>query len=62
MIRIPQPLPSSLSIAFWLVGSLWLVAIVAYIFNAPRAIVYAAFIFGALSGVAEWLAFGGPDR
>lgn len=55
--RLPQSqLPVSLSIAFWLVASLWLIAILAHVFDAPREIVYAAFALGLMSGAAEWLA------
>lgn len=51
----PSGLPASLSIALWLVASLWIVAIVAHALDAPHEIVYAAFVFGLLSGIAEWL-------
>jgi hypothetical protein len=43
-------------------ASLWLIAIVAHAFDAPREIVYAAFIIGLLGGVAEWLALRGDNR
>lgn len=52
----PSRFPASLSIALWLVASLWIVAIVAHALDAPREVVYAAFAFGLLSGIAEWLA------
>jgi hypothetical protein len=55
-------LPASLSIAFWLVGSIWLVAIVAHILDAPHQIVYAALAFGVIAGVIEWLAVRGSKR
>jgi hypothetical protein len=55
-------LPPSLSIALWIVGSIWLVAIVAHIFDAPHEIVYAALAFGLLAGVAEWLAIKGSKH
>jgi hypothetical protein len=48
-------LPVSLSIAFWLAGSIWLVAILADIFDAPHEIVYAALAYGLTAGVVEWL-------
>ncbi len=65
MTRVPRPklsgpklsqsrLPVSLSIALWLVGSLWAVAIAAHVFDAPREIVHAAFAFGLLAGLVEW--------
>ena len=55
-------LPASLSIAFWLVGSIWLVAILADAFDAPGEIVYATFIVGLLTGLAEWLAITHGDK
>jgi len=48
-------LPASLSIALWLVGSLWLLAILGHIFDAPHEIVYAALAFGLIAGLVEWL-------
>jgi len=55
--RLPAPrLPTSLSIALWLVGSIWLVALLAHVFDAPHEIVFATLIFGVFSGVVEWLA------
>jgi hypothetical protein len=56
MARFRTSLPPSLSIALWLVGSIWLVALVAHVFDAPREIVFAALAFGLFSGLAEWLA------
>ncbi len=55
MTKLRHSLPASLSIAFWLVGTIWLVAIVAHVFDAPHEIVTAAFIFGVLSGLVEWV-------
>jgi hypothetical protein len=49
-------LPSSLSIALWVVGATWAVAIVAHVFDAPHEIIYAALAFGVVAGAAEWLA------
>jgi len=49
-------LPPSLSVALWLVGSIWLVALLAHLFDAPREIVFAALAFGLFSGLAECLA------
>ena len=50
-------LPTSLSIAIWLVGSIWLVAIIGYLVGASREIVYAAFVVGIFAGLVEWVAF-----
>jgi hypothetical protein len=55
-------LPVSLSIALWLVGSLWAVAILAHVFDAPHEIVHAAFAFGLFAGVLEWLAWRRSDK
>lgn len=55
-------LPASLSIALWLVSSLWLVAIIAYVLDAPSELVWGAFIFGLVTGLIEWLAFRGNKR
>ena len=55
-------LPASLSIALWLVGSIWLIAILARFFDAPDEIVDAALAFGLLAGGLEWLVFRGGRR
>jgi hypothetical protein len=47
-------LPNSLSIALWVVGSCWFVAIVAYVFDGTRELIIPLVAFGALTGVAEW--------
>lgn len=56
------PFPASLSIALWLTASLWLVAILAHLFDAPSEIVELTFLFGAITGVAEWLAAKRSNR
>ena len=55
-------LPNSLSIAIWLVGSTWAVAILAYVFDAPHEIVYAALAFGLVAGIIEWLVLEGRNH
>jgi hypothetical protein len=55
-------LPTSLSIAIWLVGSTWAVAILAHVFDAPHEIVYAALAFGLVAGMIEWLILGGSNQ
>jgi hypothetical protein len=55
-------LPPSLSIAFWFVGSIWLVAIVAHVLDARHQIVHAALAFGVVAGAVEWLAVRGSKR
>jgi hypothetical protein len=49
------PLPASLSIALWLTGSIWLVAIIGHLLDAPHEIVAVTLLVGVLTGVAEWL-------
>jgi len=48
-------LPTSLSIALWIVGSTWFIAILAYAIDAPVEVIWATFIFGLIAGLAEWL-------
>ncbi|WP_194461716.1 hypothetical protein [Bradyrhizobium sp. CCBAU 53421] len=49
-------LPDSLSIALSLVGSIWLVGVVALLVDAPGELVAATFVVGTLVGIAEWRA------
>ncbi len=51
-------LPRSLSIALWAIAAIWVVAILAHVFDAPREIVYLTFLFGLFTAVAEWLSVG----
>ncbi|HEY7844140.1 MAG TPA: hypothetical protein VID30_10720 [Bradyrhizobium sp.] len=55
-------LPTSLSIAVWLTGSIWLVAIVGYLFGAPAEIIYITLGAGIVAGVLEWLAIKRRSR
>ena len=48
-------IPDSLAIALWLTGSLWVMAVLAYLFEAPPDLIVALAAFGILSGIAEWL-------
>ena len=61
-VRHSSSLPASLSIALWLTGAIWLLAIVAHVFDAPHEIVYAALVFGVFSGVVEWVVGRGRRR
>lgn len=47
-------LPNSLAIALWTVGSCWVVAVIGYIFGAPRASILSLIGFGLVSGFAEF--------
>jgi hypothetical protein len=48
-------LPTSLSIALWIVGSIWLLAVLAWTFDVSVEYVWAALVFGVFAGVAEWI-------
>jgi hypothetical protein len=47
-------LPTSLSIGLWLVGSIWIVGLIAYLSDAPGHIVWASLLIGVFAGVVEW--------
>jgi hypothetical protein len=47
-------LSPALSIAFWLVGSLWTVGLVAYMFDLPSDYVWVAFVVGIGVALFEW--------
>jgi len=49
-------LPGSLSIALSLVGSIWLVGVVALLVGAPGELVAATFVLGLVAGFVEWRA------
>ena len=51
-------LPESLSIALWVVGSCWALAIIAYAFGASTEWLLPLFILGLATGVAEWILRG----
>jgi hypothetical protein len=48
-----ERLPPYISIALWLVGSLWVVGYMAYLGDAPSEIVAAAFLVGLVAGALE---------
>jgi len=48
-------LPESLEIAFWIVGSTWVLALLALLLDFDREVVWAAFLLGLVAGAAEWL-------
>jgi hypothetical protein len=50
-------LPNSLSIALWLVGSLWMIGLIAYLGDAPSSLVAATLVAGLIAGGLElWAA------
>jgi hypothetical protein len=48
-----ERIPGSLSIAIWLVGSLWIVGFIAYLGDAPGELVIATFIAGLITACLE---------
>jgi hypothetical protein len=57
-----ERLPSSLSIALWLAGSLWIVGLVAYMGDAPGELVAMTLIAGLIAGCFELRAAARRDR
>jgi len=47
-------LPEALAIAFWLTGTCWALALIAYLFGASTEWVFPLFLLGCLTGLAEW--------
>jgi hypothetical protein len=45
--------PDSLSIALWLVGSLWIVGFIAFLADAPGELVIATLLAGLVAGGIE---------
>lgn len=56
-----ERLPNSQSIALWIVGSFWALAILAYALGASREWILPLFMFGLLVGVGEWVIRERPD-
>jgi len=48
-------LPDSLAIALWTIGSLWVLATVAYAFGASTELILPLIALGLLTGIAEWV-------
>lgn len=46
-------LPKSLSISLWLVGSLWIIGLIAYLGDAPGSLVVATLVAGLIAGGLE---------
>ena len=48
-------IPRATAIALWVTGSCWVIALVVYLFNGPPDLVLPILIFGALTGIVEWI-------
>jgi hypothetical protein len=57
-----ERLPETLSIALWVVGACWTLAIVGYAFGVSTEWIFAVFMFGLLTGATEWLLRGNAKR
>jgi hypothetical protein len=52
--------PTSLVIALWFTGAIWLVAFLVYVFGVDRHVLYATSLFGLVIAVLEWRASRKP--
>jgi len=50
-----ERLPDSLSIGLWITGATWLLALLAYLIGGSTEWILPLFVFGVLTGIAEWL-------
>jgi hypothetical protein len=50
-----ERVPDSLAIGLWIAGSCWALAIIGYLCGASREWIFPLFVFGVLTGVAEWV-------
>jgi hypothetical protein len=53
--RVMAGIPDSLAIAWWIVGSLWVAAAVAYLCGVDTSFLVSLFVLGVVTGVIEWL-------
>jgi hypothetical protein len=50
-----EKLPESLAIGLWITGSCWALALVAWLLGASTEWLPQLFMFGLLTGLAEWI-------
>jgi hypothetical protein len=48
-------IPDKTAIALWIAGSCWAVALLLYVFNGPSDLVLPLLLFGAATGIVEWI-------
>jgi hypothetical protein len=48
--------PDSIAIALWCVGSIWVVAIIAYLLDVGGEVVFVTFLVGIVAAATEFLA------
>jgi hypothetical protein len=56
-----KTLPDSLTIAMWVAGSSWALAILAYLLGGPIEWILPLVMLGVLTGIAEWVLRRAPD-
>jgi hypothetical protein len=56
-----EKLPDSLAISLWITGSCWALALVAWLLGASTEWLPQLFMFGLLTGLAEWILRGMQD-
>jgi len=50
-----SPLPPSLSIALWMVGSFWMISLLIWITGGPSELIGALTVLGIAAGIYEWI-------
>ena len=50
-----KTVPDSLTIAFWITGSSWALALFAYLLGGSLEWIFPIIILGILTGIAEWV-------
>lgn len=50
-----KTVPASLTIAFWITGCSWAVALFAYVLGGQSQWIFPILILGTLTGIAEWI-------
>jgi hypothetical protein len=53
--RTMTGIPHATIIALWVTGSCWAIALVAHLLNGPPDLVFPLLVFGALTGIVEWI-------
>jgi hypothetical protein len=56
-----KTVPNSLTIAMWVAGSSWALAILAYLLGSPIEWILPLVMLGVLTGIAEWVLRKAPD-
>ncbi|HTV28190.1 MAG TPA: hypothetical protein VMF32_10460 [Xanthobacteraceae bacterium] len=49
-----KTIPTSLTIAFWVTGSSWVLALFVYLLGGPPELILPIIVLGTFTGVIEW--------